>query len=172
MRHIACFTALSLAAVCGLAQQPSARPAYDGSEAPDVALQIHVDQNCRILPSVAHPFPGQKARPYHDSTLCHLESINSSEHLEELISGGQLLRSRVHIAEQTFVLQNITDDHVVFVVEYAVPKGWAIDSDPQPNRYDGTTAILPVHAGPRQIVQLHIGIRHTTALKPKIISSR
>lgn len=171
MRAHVWLTALFLgSAACCLSQQPAARPAYDGSDAPDVALQIHVDGHCRILPNLAHPFPGQKQRPYRDNTLCHLESENSSEHMEELISGGQLLRSWVRVAEQTFVLQNITDDHVVFVVEFAVPKGWTVDSDPQPNRYDGTTAIFPIHARPREIVQLHVGARHTTPMKPKTIA--
>jgi hypothetical protein len=165
------YVALLLLSVSALAQQPSPRPAYDGSGAPDVARQIHVDGNCRILPDVAHPLPHQKPRPFRDSNICHLESTNNSEHMEERISGSQLMRTSVRISEQTFVLQNITNDHIVFVVEFTLPNGWTVDSDPQPNRYDGQVAVFPVHAQPGEIVQLHVGIRHTSPLKPRTISA-
>jgi len=165
------FVALLLLAVSTQAQQPSPRPAYDGSGAPDVAREIHVDGNCRIVPDVAHPLPHQKARPFRDSTICHLEATNNSEHMEERISGNQLLRSWVRVSEQTFVLQNITNDHIVFVVEVTLPNGWTVDSDPQPNRYNGPVAIFPVHAQPGEIVQLHVGMRHAAPLKPRTISS-
>jgi hypothetical protein len=55
-------------------------------------------------------------------------------------------------------------------VERPVPKGWTVDSDPQPNRYDGDNAVFPVHAAAGEIVRLHVGIRRTTALKPRTIS--
>jgi hypothetical protein len=163
---------LAWSASLALSQQPPSRPAYDGSGAPDVAMQIHVDGTCRILPNLMHPFPGQKPKPFRDSNICHTESATGSEHMEERISGNQLLRSWVRVSEQTYVLQNITNDHIVFVVEFTVPKGWAVDSDPQPNRFDGNVAIFPVHAQPGQIVQLHVGIRRTSPLKPKAISTR
>src|ERR1700684_947842 len=73
------FVALLFLAVSTQAQQPSPRPAYDGSGAPDVAREIHVDGNCRILPDVAHPLPHQKPRPFRDSNICHLEATNNSE---------------------------------------------------------------------------------------------
>ncbi len=92
--------------------------------------------------------------------------------MEEHISGNQLLRSWVRVSEQTYVLQNITDDHLVFVLEIKVPEGWTIDSDPRPNRYNGSIAIFPLHAQPGEIVQVHVGMRHTSPLKPKTISNR
>lgn len=163
--------ALLALSVPAIAQQPSPRPAYDGSGAPDVAREIHVDGNCRIVPDAAHPLPHQKPHPFRDSTICHLEATNNSEHMEERISGNQLQRAWVRISEQTFVLQNITNDHIVFVVEVTMPNGWTVDSDPQPNRYDGNVAVFPVHAQPGEIVQLHVGMRHASPLKPRTISS-
>ncbi len=153
------------------AQQPAARPAYDGSGAPDVALQIHVDAKCRILPEAAHPFPGHKPGPFRDANICHTESATGSEHREEQISGNQLLRSNVRVSEQTYVLQNITGDHVVFVLECPVPQGWQVDSDPQPNRFDGQVTIFPVHAQAGEIVRLHVGMRRVTPLRPKTIAA-
>ena len=165
------FVALLLLAASAHAQQPPPRPAYDGSGAPDVARQIHVDGNCRILPDIAHPLPHQKAHPFRDSNICHIEGTNNSEHMEERISGSQLQRAWVRVSEQTFVLQNITNDHIVFVVEFTLPNGWTVDSDPQPNRYNRQVAVFPVHAQPGEIVQLHVGMRHASPLKPRTISS-
>ena len=153
------------------AQQQPPRPAYDGSGAPDVALQIHVDAKCRILPEAAHPFPGHKPGPFRDANICHIEGAVGSEHREEQISGNQLLRSNVRVSEQTYVLQNITGDHIVFVLEFPVPKGWQIDSDPQPNRFDGSVAIFPQHAEAGEIVRLHVGIRRVTPIRPKTIAA-
>ena len=154
------------------APQPPQRPAYDNSGAPDVARQIHVDGDCRILPDPMHPLPGHnKPKPFRDTAICYLEGPHDSEHGEERIDGSQLLRFDVHISEQTFVLQNITSDHIVFVVERQVPKGWVVDSDPQPNRYEGDAAVFPVHAGPGETVRLHVGIRYAKPLKPKYIGT-
>jgi hypothetical protein len=153
------------------AEQQASRPAYDGSGEPDVALQIHVDAKCRILPEAAHPFPGHKPGPFRDANICHIETAVGSEHREEQISGNQLLRSNVRVNEQTYVLQNITGDHIVFVLEFPVPQGWQIDSDPQPNRFDGPVAIFPVHAQAGEIVRLHVGMRRVTPMRPKTIAA-
>jgi hypothetical protein len=149
------------------------RPAYDGANEPDVARKIYVDRECRILPDASNPLPGKskKLKPFHDSIICSLESQRDSEHMEERVQGNELQRFRVRVSEQTFVLQNITADHVVFVVEQDVPSGWTVDSDPQPNRYSTCCAIFPIHAQPGEIVHLHVGLRHTQQLKPKLISA-
>jgi len=149
------------------APQAHSRPAYDNSAAPDVAMEIHIDGDCRIVPNPGLPTSAKKTKPFRDNTICSLEAPHDSEHEEERIEGNQLLRSDVRVSEQTFVLQNITDQHIVFIVERPVPKGWTVDSDPQPNRYNGSTAVFPVHAQPGETVRLHVGIRHTTPLKPK-----
>lgn len=161
----------ALVPLLATAQQPPSRPAYDGSGSPDVALQIHVDGKCRILPEAAHPFPGHKPGPFRDANICHIEGALGSEHREEQITGNQLLRSNVRVSEQTYVLQNISGDHVVFVLEFPVPVGWQIDSDPQPNRFEGPNAIFPVHAQPGEIVRLHVGMRRVTPLPAKTISA-
>ena len=166
------FTCLgfALAASAGNSREAPRRPAYDGSDQPGVARQIFVDGDCRILPNSTVPLPGRKSHPFRDSTICSIESAADSEHMEEQISGNQVLRYRVHIVEQTYVLQNISDDHIVFVIERTVPSGWSVDSDPQPNRYTGTSAVFPVHAQPGEIVRLHVGIRNSRPLKPRTIS--
>lgn len=171
-RLLAGFFALATASLPATSQpQTPQRPAYDGSGAPDVVRQIRVDQTCRILPDMAHPFPGKKIRPFRDATICSIEGPHASEHGEERIDGSQLLRYDVRVTEQTFVLQNISEDHVVFVVQYPVPEGWTVDSDPQPNRYEGGMAIFPVHAGPGEVVRLHVGMRRTRTLKPRTIAA-
>jgi len=160
-----------LASVQASAQQAPRQP-YDGSASPSAPPQeIHIDQDCRILPGATQIVPGKKAKPFNDKTICHLESVATSEHMEERIVGNELYRSRVHIAEQQFVLQNIADYPVVFIVEQAVPANWMVDSDPQPSEFDGATAVFPVLADPGAIVRLHVGLRNDKPLKPKVIKT-
>lgn len=132
--------------------------------------EIHVDENCRILPDTSVRLPGKKkTRPYKDSVICHLESVVSSEHLEETIVGSELRRSWVKISEQQYVLQNISVDPAIFVVREFVPTDWFVDSDPQPKQMDGKTAVFMVHADPGEIVRLHVGLRHNRSLRTKQI---
>jgi hypothetical protein len=166
--------ACTLAASGGLAQQApgSARPSYDGSDSPNAPKRIYIDQDCRIEPDPAHPLPGKKLRPFSDSNICHLESIAQSNHIEERIAGDELYRSRVYIYEQEYVLQNITDGQVMFIVQHAVSADWTVDSDPQPVSTEGDMAVFPVYADPGQIVRLHVGLRHTQPLKTKFIGAK
>ena len=159
---------VGLAAVIalGIASQPRAaaqRPAYP------IVQEIHVDGECRLLLAPADVATGKKARPQRDPVVCHIESPHNSEHMEEAIVGNELHRSRVAVQEHEFVLQNIAAAPVIFVVEQPVTKGWQIDSDPQPEQIVGTIALFRVHAQPGEIVHLHVGERHTTALKTKVI---
>ena len=80
-------------------------------------------------------------------------------HMEESVQDKELYRSRVTINEQEYVLQNISDEPVVFVVEQNVPNGWQVDSDPQPgelipasvgDRKLDKVAVFRVHADPGQ----------------------
>ena len=131
-------------------------------------LQIHVDDRCRILPDPDHPLPGKrKQRPSADPVICHLESIASSAHMEESLVGHELRRNWIDITEQEYVLQNIAEDPVIFVVEQYVPQGWVVDSDPQPKQVNGQTAIFLANAKPGEIVHLHVGLRHTKVLRTK-----
>jgi hypothetical protein len=163
--------AATFAVSAALAQQPrdAARPAYNGSDSPDAVRQIFIDQDCRILPGGDMLLPGKKDKPFSDPVICHLESVNNSNHIEEKIVGNELYRSRVYVAEQEFVLQNISDGEAKFVVEVAVNSDWVIDSDPQPVSTEGDVAIFPVYAQPGEIVRLHVGMRHTQPLKTKTI---
>ncbi|MGB6743459.1 MAG: hypothetical protein WBE38_07330 [Terracidiphilus sp.] len=169
------FLALLLAGVLGqagaVAQQapntapPQRRDYFSPNE-------INVDQDCRILPDPAQAPPGKKPKPYTDGNICHLESVNSSEHIEEKIIGTQLLRNRVEIQEHEFVLWNPADQPVTFVVEHFVPKQWVVDSDPQPKQIIGQTAFFPVRVRPGEVIRLHVGLRRTTPLRAKTIHVR
>jgi hypothetical protein len=161
------------------AQKPP-RPPYvrDGTAvaAPDqspVHPEIHVDQLCRILPNPNQPLAanGKKPHPKADYIVCHLESVNSSSHVEEMLVSGTRQRTSVSIHEQEYVLQNILPEPATFVIENPVPKDWQVDSDPQPTEMAGSVAIFRVEAQPGQIVRLHVGLRHAKAKKPKSSST-
>jgi hypothetical protein len=128
--------------------------------------EIHVDNGCRILPQQTTGV-GRKAKPKprKDSVICHLEGVLSSQHVERTIVAGVAHNSIVSVEEQEYVLQNVTTEPVVFVVEYGVPKGWRIDSDPQPGEMFGSLGIFRVNALAAQIVRLHVGMRHVHATK-------
>lgn len=130
-----------------------ARPGAANSTAPILSSatpkEVRVDQNCHILPD-------RKTDP----AICHLESVFTSSHPEETTSEGVARRSIVKIAEQEYLLQNVTRELVIFVVEQHVPRGWRVDSDPQPIAMQGNKAVFRVSADPGQIVRLHVGLRH------------
>lgn len=169
MRVPALICAALLAAGVAAAQD-AARPAYDGSDSPNAPRRIYVDQDCRIVPDPARAMPDKKTKPFSDPVICHLETINNSTHVEERIEGDQLLRNRVYIAEQEFVLQNIMDVQAMFVVQVPISADWQVDSDPQPASTEGNVAVFPVYANPGQIVRLHVGLRHTQPMKTKYVS--
>jgi hypothetical protein len=145
-------------------QEHTTRPAYDPNRhdiAGALLREVQVDQRCRILPNAEYQYVGKKkARPVKDATVCHLESVLDSSHAEKRLVAGQVQRSQVQIAEQEYVLQNVTDQPLTFVVEQTVPRDWQVDSDPRPVSMEGSTAIFKVNAEPGQIVRLHVGVRH------------
>lgn len=121
---------------------------------PSAALkEIHVDEKCQIL-------EGHGASLRMDPVICHLEYVHTSKHVEETISNGMTGSSVVTISEQEYLLQNVTAEPVIFVVEQAVAEGWQVDSDPQPTEMVGSTALFRINAEPGQIVRLHVGERH------------
>jgi hypothetical protein len=149
------------------AQQPASHPV--AARLPYSAFkEIHVDQDCHLLPNPALKSTADK-KPHlrKDAVICHLETVNTSEHIEETIDGNEMRRNRVGIREQTYVLQNVTKQERWFVVEQLVPEGWVVDSDPQPAEMDGATAVFRVHAEPGEIVRLHVGVRHTKPLRTR-----
>jgi hypothetical protein len=149
------------------APQPPATPAVH--RAPYSPFkEIHVDESCRLLPRPAQPaYSKKKPRLRTDPVICHLEAIAKSQHMEERIVGNEMLRNNVSITEQTYVLQNITEETAIFAVEQPVPQGWVVDSDPQPTEMDGPTAVFRVYAQPGEIVRLHVGMRRTKPLRSK-----
>jgi len=170
LRGLSFLGAATIAGVSNSPQSTPPRPEYP------IVHEIHVDQECRLLLASASPDPGvKKAKLERDPVICHLESVNNSQHMEEAIVGDELRRSRVTIEEQEFVLQNISSDRTVFVVEQPVAPGWMVDSDPRPAEMVGSmkeqTAIFRVYAEPGQIVRLHVGLRHAVPLKTKIIQA-
>ena len=95
-----------------------------------------------------------------DPVICRLEFVHTSNHLEETVKDGVTRSSVVTISEQEYLLQNVTAQPVIFVVEQQVAEGWQVDSDPQPAGMIGSTALFRVNAEPGQIVRLHVGERH------------
>ena len=138
------FAALALP-IFALAQQASTppRPAYDGSDSLFAPMEIHVLGDCRIVPAPDPLASRKERRPFRDDTICHLESIASSEHTEEAIVGNQLERSNINISEHEFVLQNIAPRPVIFYVEQQVPKDWSVDSDRNRQRWSAQLRSFP-----------------------------
>jgi hypothetical protein len=165
---------LSVTACCAQdSLQPApAAPAHPARAPYSPFRTFYLDDSCHLLPAPAHQDTGKKKpRLRTDPILCHLEAIANSEHMEETIVGNEAHRSMVSVSEQTYVLQNVTTDPVIFEIEHFVPLGWEIDSDPKPDEISGSTAIFHPHAQPGEIVRLHVGLRRVKALKTKILKS-
>lgn len=132
--------------------------------------RIYVNQNCEIFPGLVFPLSGRKLPESRwIADVCHLESVLDSEHREEKPAGNELERSDVEVREQEYVLQNITMKPQVFAVLEQVPRGWKVDSDPQPATMAGDIAVFDVHLDPGETVRLHVGLRHTKELKAKAL---
>ena len=124
--------------------------------------EIHVDRKCSVLLDESNALSGlTEADVRNDHAICHLESVLSSHHVEEALRDGVMLRSNVIVKEQEYLLQNVTAEPVVFVVEHALAEGWQVDSDPQPVKVVDNTAFFRVNAAPAQIVRMHVGEHHT-----------
>ncbi len=95
-----------------------------------------------------------------DHAICHLESVLTSHHVEEALRDGVMQRNKVSVAEQEYLLQNVTSAPVTFVVEHALRENWKVDSDPQPVKVVDNKAFFRVNAEPGQIVRLHVGEHH------------
>ncbi len=147
----------------------AARVPYDGSDSQSGPKPIHVDEKCRILPGSKGIPLSKKTRPYNDWAICDLENQDESTHWEEKIAGNELQRWFVRVREQTFVLQDISDQPVVFIVRFNVPQGWFVDSDPQPWQTVGQTAYFRAYVKPGETVRLHVGVRRMWPQKPKPI---
>jgi hypothetical protein len=70
----------------------------------------------------------------------------------------------VRVAEQEYLMQNVTDKPAVFVVRHNVPEHWTLDSEPQPTSVVDDTAVFQVNAEPGQRVRLHVGMRRVVSI--------
>jgi hypothetical protein len=129
-----------------------------------VPLPIVLDKSCRIEPDSDPLIVGDHVEAFRDDAICHLESVLSSQHIEEKITDGQRSHFTVRVAEQEYVVQNPTDKPTVFIVHHEVPKNWIVDSDPQPSSVDGSTAVFRLNAEPGQRVRLHVGMHRSDSI--------
>jgi TonB family protein len=128
-----------------------------GPAAAPIPSEIEVDQSCRIvtmdLSDPAHPRPQYRT----DLITCHTESEKKTLRWEETIDNGVKTKRLGDIREHEFLLQNPYPQPITFVVHQALPTGYRIDSDPQPNDVTNSIATFRVLADPRQTVRLHVG---------------
>ena len=127
---------------------------------------IIVDKSCRIEPESDPLVVGDHVEAFRDDAICHLESVLSSQHIEEKITNGQRSRFNVRVAEQEYVVQNPTDKPTVFIVHHEVPNSWIVDSDPQPTSINGSMAVFRLVAEPGERVRLHVGMHRNYGDEP------
>jgi len=141
-----------LAATASLAAQSAVQDQTAGWR------HVYVDDSCQVMT------PGGQFRS--DADVCHLDGagVQVSSHIAARDVDGVRQHSLVNVREQTYLLQNIDSEPVVFVVAQQVPAGWHVDSDPQPSQLKGSVAIFRVSAQPGQIVRLHVGVARETPL--------
>jgi hypothetical protein len=163
-------TRLSAAALFGIGialgfAHPSAVCQSSAAQPPALLKEIHVDRSCKILQSESDALSDYRDLDLRtDRAICHLESVLASHHIEETLRDGARQRNKVTVAEQEYLLQNVTSAPVTFVVEHALPDDWKVDSDPQPIKVVDNTAFFRVNAEPGQIVRLHVGEHHADPL--------
>lgn len=150
---------------------PQPQSAMNAPTAVSAIPEVHVDWRCRILPDPASLSPGKKIRPRWDPQVCHLEAVLDTHHLEQKTVGMELQRADVEIYEQQYVLGNLTDQMVLFVIEQPATKGWTFESDPPPFKVAGKMAYFQAYVQPGEAVRLHVGMRHEIPLKPKVLKA-
>jgi hypothetical protein len=160
---VAALLGMGIAFVFG---RPSASSQSSASNQPPAALkEIHVERSCKILQEESSALSDRtEAELQNDHAICHLESVLTSHHIEESLRDGVMLRIKVKVAEQEYLLQNVTAEPVTFVVEHALPDDWKIDSDPSPVKVVDNKAFFRVNAEPGQIVRLHVGEHHANPI--------
>jgi hypothetical protein len=139
-------------------------PHYDPKE-------IHVDKDCRILPNPSENHTNEKAIPFQDPAICHIENAKTSTHEDQKAENGIIQRSTVIVNEQDFLLHNVTTEMQSFVLEQLLPRDWQVDPDHPATQVlvskAGAIAVYRVHASPNQTLRLHVAIRHVRWKKPK-----
>jgi hypothetical protein len=153
--------AIAIEIVVGSAHLSAIAQSSDSAQAEAPLKEIHVDRKCEILPDESDALSGISDEDLrNDHAICHLESVLTSHHVEEALRDGVMVRKNVSVQEQEYLLQNITPEPVIFVVEHALGDDWTVDSDPRPVKVVDNTAFFRVNAKPGQIVRLHVGEHH------------
>jgi hypothetical protein len=141
------------------AQQP---PLQNESIARATTLpEIQVDHDCRILTAgraSAHN-PNPKPHFRDNEIICHIEGEHTCSFWDNVLVDGKPKHVFVTVEEREYVLQNPGPVPVAYLVAQPLPKGWSIDSDPQPIAINGKDAIFRVVVQPGQLVRLHVGER-------------
>jgi hypothetical protein len=165
MKNLGALPAFSFALAFTLIAAPAGRP-QDKSDQ-NSRLAIVVDKSCLIQPESDPSVLGDHDDAFRDEAICHLESVSTSQHIEEKIADGERSHFLVKVAEQEYVLQNPTEKPAVFIVRHNVPENWTVDSFPAPTSMDGATAVFQVFAEPGQRVRLHVGVRRSVGISPR-----
>jgi hypothetical protein len=149
---IAVFTTLS-------AQQP--KPQNESVALAAAIPEIQIDRDCRVLTAGRASAENPNPKPHYreNETVCHIEGEHTTNVWNRVLVNGKPKQILVTVQEREYVLQNTGNMRVAFIVTDTLPKGWSIDSDPQPVAINGKDAIFRVIAQPGQIVRLHVGER-------------
>jgi hypothetical protein len=160
MKAVNLLTRVALSASTLLfAQQP---PPQNESIALATALpEVQIDHNCRILTAgrASADNPNPKPRFRDNKIVCHIEGEHTSSFWDEVLVNRKPKHVFVTVQEREYLLQNTGTVPVAFIVTHPLPKGWSIDSDPQPTAITGKDAIFRVVVQPGQLVRLHVGER-------------
>lgn len=150
---------LALGSSLGLLLLLAGTSSLSAQSADGASRSIYVDDHCQVLASGSGQFQS-------DPDVCHFDGagMQRSTHIAAKEFDGIRRHTLVSIAEQTYMLQDIESEPVVFVVAQQVPEGWHVDSDPQPVQVRNNVAIFRVTAQPGQIVRLHVGVAHETPI--------
>ena len=150
-----CLSPVATAPATARAQEPNSGP---------VLPEIHINQRCKALSADGLSVGGTPAM-LSAKAFCRLESVKTTQHSETEVVNGNPHRVLATVQEQDYLLNNVTGEPVVFVIEHRVPHGWQVDSEPAPASVSNSTAIFHAIAQPGQTVRLHVGLK-TTLLGP------
>lgn len=154
-------SSLGIGVAFGLCNPIALSQSLTSAQPPASFVEIHVDQTCKLWLDESDALSGAIDMNQLDKlATCRLEGKHTSHHTEDASIDGVTEHSDVTIAEQEYLLQNLSSAPMRFVVEHPLPEDWTVDSDPQPVKIVDNKAYFRVEAEPGQIVRLHVGERH------------
>ncbi len=120
--------------------------------------EIHLNGDCELI----YQQPGKsKLHTFKSWDICRRGNVNSSRWANESLNNGVPSTVFTDVNEVSYELHNVTDHTVVFFLHQRLPKGWEVDSVPQPEISNGV-ATFQAYAQPGQLVKLHTGQRHAS----------